>query len=68
MYYCDQNGLPPLTVIVVNQETGLPGVGLITAEDLNASREEVFGFDWYGLFPPTPEEFDQATRIAEESD
>ena len=24
MFYCQQNNLPPLTVIVVNQKTGLP--------------------------------------------
>lgn len=28
MFLCDQNKLPPLTVLVVNSETGLPGEGL----------------------------------------
>jgi len=55
MHYCRLNGLPPLTVLVVNQETGLPGEGLVGA-DLNADRERVFRYDWFGVVPPTPEE------------
>ena len=55
MYYCQQNGLPPLTVLVVNQDTGLPGAGL-KGIDLNAGREEVFNFDWYSIVPPTVEQ------------
>jgi alkylated DNA nucleotide flippase Atl1 len=62
MYYCQQENLPPLTVIVVNQKTGLPGDGLTNA-DLNADREAVFQYDWFGVFPPTPEELDQAHKI-----
>lgn len=61
MYYCQQEGLPPLTVIVVNQETGLPGEGLIGAE-LNADREKVFSYDWFSVVPPTPEELRQAFK------
>jgi alkylated DNA nucleotide flippase Atl1 len=59
MFYCIQQELPPLTVIVVNQETGLPGQGLIEA-DLNRDRERVFNYDWFGLYPPTPDELHQA--------
>jgi len=55
MHYCIQNDLPPLTVLVVNQDTGLPGEGLIGA-DLNADRETVFNFNWFGLIPPTATE------------
>jgi hypothetical protein len=55
MHYCRQHQLPPLTVLVVNQTTGLPGEGLTDA-DLNADREGVFNFDWYALVPPMPEE------------
>ena len=29
MWYCENNDLPPLTVLVVNQETGLPGKGYL---------------------------------------
>jgi putative restriction endonuclease len=61
MYFCQQNQLPPLTVLVVNQDTGLPGEGLTGAE-LNADREKVFRFRWYDLMPPTPEELADAYR------
>lgn len=59
MFYCQQEQLPPLTVVVVNQETGLPGSGLLGAE-LNADRERVFGYNWYGIVPPSPTELDAA--------
>ncbi|MBI2373849.1 MAG: hypothetical protein HYV07_07620 [Deltaproteobacteria bacterium] len=55
MYHCQRNKLPPLTVLVVNQKTGLPGDGLV-AEDIHAQREAVFGYDWYAIEPPLPEE------------
>lgn len=61
MHHCLQNGLPPLTVLVVNQDTGLPGEGLIDA-DYNADREAVFGFGWFGVIPPTPDELSAAYR------
>lgn len=53
MYWCSENGLPPLTVLVVNKTTGLPGVGLVEALDLNSDRERVFNYDWYAIVPPT---------------
>ena len=61
MMFCINNGLPPLTVIVVNQETGLPGGGLIEA-DLNADRERVYKYKWFGMFPPSPEELQAASH------
>ncbi len=57
--YCEINQLPPLTALVVNQETGLPGDGL-KLDNLHADREKVYQFNWYGLVPPTPQEFDEA--------
>lgn len=59
--YCQQNQLPPLTVIVVNQKTGLPGEGLTDVE-LNADREAVFNYDWFNLYPPSPEELAAAYK------
>ena len=35
MCYCDNQSYPPLTVLVVNQITGLPGEGLATIEEVN---------------------------------
>ncbi len=60
MHYCQRNGYPPLTVLVVNQETGLPGDGLVTLEEINQDREMVFRFDWFGIEPPETTDFAQA--------
>ncbi|HZU39078.1 MAG TPA: hypothetical protein VFA18_24345, partial [Gemmataceae bacterium] len=51
MRYCHRNELPPLTVLVVNQETGLPGAGLSTLEEVNRDRERVFNYPWAKRFP-----------------
>lgn len=56
MYWCDGNGLPPLTVLVVNSENGLPGGGLIASSDFHADRETVFNTNWYDIVPPTLDE------------
>lgn len=55
MGFCDRNGLPPLTVLVVNQATGRPGAGLSTLEELNRDRERVFNYPWFRLAPLRPE-------------
>lgn len=39
MWFCDENDPPVLTILVVNKETGLPGDGLTTIEDVNKDRE-----------------------------
>ena len=43
MYYCSQQSLPPLTIIVVNQD-GTPGEGFTETprDELDTTREEVF--------------------------
>jgi len=46
MFFCRASGLPPLTVLVVNQETGRPGDGLTGVEDVDRARERVFQYDW----------------------
>ena len=43
--YCKQQGLPPLTVLVVNQATGLPGEG-VPVDDFALTLQQVFNFDW----------------------
>ena len=61
MFYCEQNNMPPLTLIVVNK-SGVPGSGF-TAEVLKnypQRREAVFDFSWYKIIPPTIDEFQQA--------
>lgn len=60
-HWCEVNGLPPLTVIVVNKETGKPGSGMILI-DSDIAREEVFNYAWYSLVPPTVEELKEAYK------
>ena len=59
---CQENNLLPLTVLVVNRETGKPGVGLSTLEDIDKNLERVFNHDWFHIYPPTSEEFEEAHR------
>ncbi len=61
MRLCKNNEYPPLTVLVVNQETGLPGDGLII-EEVNSDREKVFNFDWFRIKPPQIKDFEEADR------
>jgi len=67
MHWCAENRLPPLTVLVVNGTTGLPGEGLTTPEDVHAEREMVFNYDWYDLVAPTAAELDAANDRAREA-
>lgn len=67
LHFCAQNKLPPLSVLVVNSETGLPGDGFDTTGDLHKQREKVFNFDWFDIIPPTPTEFASAWKIAEQN-
>ncbi|MDA2916291.1 hypothetical protein MYX64_05545 [Nitrospinae bacterium AH_259_B05_G02_I21] len=62
MRFCEDNELPPLTVLVVSQDTGLPGEGLVTLEEVNEDREKVFDFDWFSIEPPQNNDFEDADR------
>ena len=64
MFFCRQNNIPPLTIIVVNQD-GIPGEGLITVELNNINeflrtQENVFNFEWFNYLPPTTDELHSA--------
>ena len=66
MFYCQQqNDMPPLTLLVVNQ-SGIPGEGFSAEEleDYHQRREDVFNFPWFKIIPPTIEEFQQARENA----
>ncbi len=58
--YCKSNDLPPLTILVVNKNTGTPSSGM--GESNPAQQESVFEFDWYGVVPPSSEELDVAHK------
>lgn len=68
MRYCAHRGLPPLTVLVVNKNTGRPGEGLLTSAAHDQDRERVYEFDWLSLKPPTPDELATFAQEVEPSD
>ena len=63
MCYCRQNQLPPLTILVVNEQTDSPGEGLSTIENENEDRERVFNFEWYNIYPSSERDFTEALAI-----
>lgn len=58
--YCLKHHLPPLTVLVVSEQTGMPGSGFTAAEDIPKAQVSVFGFDWIAHGAPPPEDFEAA--------
>lgn len=58
--YCSEKHLPPLTSIVVSEESGLPGVGFIAAADVPAAQSQVFQHPWLDERAPTAEQFEEA--------
>jgi putative restriction endonuclease len=59
MEYCKARQLPPLTVLVVNKNTGQPGKGLTTIQELHSDRERVFNQKWLEMRPPQVAELAQ---------
>lgn len=58
--YCKVNDLPPITILVINKNTGVPSNDM--GEFDFAQQESVFEFDWYSILPPSPEELDKAYK------
>jgi hypothetical protein len=54
----------PLTSIVVNKNTGIPGEGFIAAQDVPRAQGDVFGKNWLEEAAPSAERFDEAYRRA----
>ena len=67
MAYCAARDLPPLTVLVVSAETGLPGSGLTTVQDLPEDREAVFTYNWDASLPPSANDFAAHKRASEKA-
>ncbi len=60
--YCLLTRLPPLTILVVSEETGIPGTGFIAAQNIPRTQVEVFAFDWLAHGAPSPEMLEQAVQ------
>lgn len=54
--YCDRNGLPPLTILVVAKRTGRPSLDIVNSDERDEHREGVFDHPWLHGLPPTLEE------------
>lgn len=52
--YCVDNYLPPLTILIVNKSTGLPGEGFTAWDirDLQSGRMRVYNSDWAKIANP----------------
>ena len=52
--YCLHNELPPLTILIVNQNTGLPGDGFIAwdIENTEDGVQKVYNYNWEKLDNP----------------
>ena len=63
--YCLIESLPPLTILVVQQESGLPGSGFTGAKATEYAKDQmkVFKFDWIEYGNPQPEKLEQAVQI-----
>jgi hypothetical protein len=60
--YCQKNSLPPLTAIVVGEETGLPSDGFTATTDVAPAQMRVFAFDWLSRGAPKLEELEQVYK------
>ncbi len=62
--YCIINELPPLTVLVVQQDSGMPGPGFIgaSAGDLAKAQARMFAFNWLEHGNPGAEKLDRAAK------
>ena len=58
--YCLENSLPPLTVLIVSDQSGMPGVGFIAAQDIPAAQVQVFRHPWLEAQAPTVEQLEMA--------
>lgn len=60
--YCILNRLPPLTILVVQQESGMPGPGFTgaSAGDLARAQAQVFAFDWLKYGNPGNQKLEMA--------
>src|ERR1700730_14675677 len=53
-FYCEDSRLPPLTVLVVEKDSGKPGPGIpIDPLRIDEERERVYRHAWYDVCPPS---------------
>ncbi|WP_417699892.1 hypothetical protein [Pseudophaeobacter sp.] len=52
-YYCQQEKLPPLNAIAVNDTTGEPGYGVVETEGFTRDQNRVWKEPWFSYRPPS---------------
>ena len=62
--YCLLHNLPPLTILVVQQDSGLPGSGFTgaTASELASAQAKVFAHNWLEHGNPGVEKLEAAVK------
>jgi hypothetical protein len=60
--HCILKDLPPLTSIVVDARTGMPGEGFIAADNLPQAQAETFLFDWLSCPVPSRDDYRAAVE------
>jgi hypothetical protein len=60
--YCGKRKLPPLSILVVISDTGVPGEGFTAVRDIPTAQMQVFGHDWLDAGPPKPKDLAVACR------
>lgn len=60
--YCLVNNLPPLTILVVSEATGIPSAGFVAANDIPLTQQKVFTYDWMRHGAPSLEDLEEAVR------
>ena len=58
--FCSENGLPPLTSIIVNKNSGIPGEGFIAAENVPLVQIQTFSKNWLEERAPSAEQLAEA--------
>jgi hypothetical protein len=58
---CESRGLPKLTSLVVQQDSGMPGEGLqIKSCEFPGELQRIFSYDWSPVNAPSEEDFANA--------
>lgn len=60
--FCLLNNFPPLTILVVSAESGMPGSGFVAATDIPRNQGQVFGFPWLDHPCPMPPQLAEASN------
>lgn len=60
-FYCKDHQLPLLTALVIVKGVGRPGDRIpVSPASVDEERENVYGYDWYDVYPPSEAELSAA--------